>query len=170
MYELDFSLSFIYTSGINAYAHVFYISRYADIMRVRSQGSSEGVVTRLRVGEQRNGFSIPRRCKIRLSPPKRPDRLWCPRSLLVNGHRCHTSTPPYAFMASAGTNLPLGLSSYCSKTWYWHKYKLRICYNIFDLYLGRLQFNSSPRTGYGHLVSSPLPSVPPGKCWDSAAS
>jgi hypothetical protein len=50
-------------------------------------GSSVGVMTRLRATRLRNRGSIPNRGKNFVSSPKRPDRLWCPPSLLFNVYR-----------------------------------------------------------------------------------
>jgi hypothetical protein len=44
-------------------------------------------VTSLRPGRLRNLYSIPGRTGSSISPPKGPDRLWCPPRLLFNGVR-----------------------------------------------------------------------------------
>ena len=60
---------------------------YHNIPR-ESRDSVLGIVTRLRAGRSRN-CSIPSRGKTSMSSPKRPDWLWDPLILMVNGYWMH---------------------------------------------------------------------------------
>ena len=120
-------------------------------------GYLDVTVTALEAGQSRNRGSIPGRCWILLSSPKRPDRLWCLHNLLVNSHRwacveveadrlcnwslkfnaevknkrsCASSTA-YVFMTYEDKYLPLALRSWFSKIVSdWHKRKPRLSYNF----------------------------------------
>jgi hypothetical protein len=52
-----------------------------------------------------------------------------PASAEVKNEWCHTSTSPYAFMAYAGTTLPLPFT----KTFFYHVKKCKRCWNQYDV-------------------------------------
>jgi hypothetical protein len=78
------------TDAIFYSLHIDHIAKETNFFLQRNVTTREGqdsIVTRLRAGQPRNyGKVLGRRNKF-FSPPKGPDWLWDPQSILANGER-----------------------------------------------------------------------------------